>query len=85
MTEPQTITTDDVRALLNADTAARLVLIEGRVDVIDAAQLDTDEHRGALEVIDRDALVERLGEDPSAEQLAEQAGALTTSAQSLGG
>jgi NADH dehydrogenase len=85
MTEPQTITADHLRSLLDAGTGARLVLIEGRVDVVGAAQLDNDEYRGALEVTDRDSLAQRLGDDPSDEQLADEAGALTTAAQSLGG
>jgi len=86
MTEPQTITTDHVRALLDSDgDGASLRLIEGRVEVLDAGQLDTDEYRGALEVISRAELVESIGDDPTDDQLTQQADSLTASVQLLGG
>ena len=81
MTEPQTITVDHVRSLLEAergDTA--LALIAGRVEVVGPDQL-----AGTLEVISRDELVERVGPAPTDDALAEQAAALTTAVQTLGG
>ncbi|MBD8608726.1 hypothetical protein IFT73_17865 [Aeromicrobium sp. CFBP 8757] len=86
MTEPQTITIDHVHALLQQPSDdAVLGLVEGRVEAIDPDQLATDDYRGALEVISRRDLAERLGSDPTDEALAEQAGALTASVQQLGG
>ena len=86
MTEPQTITIDHVHALLQqpSDNAV-LGLVEGRVEAIDPDQLATDDYAGALEVISRRDLAERLGTDPTDEALAQQAGALTASVQQLGG
>jgi hypothetical protein len=84
MTEPQTITTDHVRALLAAQSGA-IVAIEGRIDVVDTDQLASDDYRGAFEVITRDELIERVGPDPSDEHLHEQAEALTVAVQSIGG
>lgn len=86
MTEPQTITPDHVRTLLDADDgAASLVLIEGRVEVLTADRLDSDEYRGAFEVVSRDELAGRLGPDPSDEDIAAEAGGLSTSVQQIGG
>jgi hypothetical protein len=48
MTEPQTITTDHVRSLLDAEPGAIIGLIEGRVDVIAADQVNSEEYRGDL-------------------------------------
>jgi len=86
MSEPQTITIDHVRALLDASTGeATLSLIEGRVEVIEAAQATKDAYRGALEVISRNDLEDRLSEDPSDTDLATQAEALSAAVQHLGG
>jgi hypothetical protein len=85
MTEPQTITIDHVRALLDAGPGAIIGLIEGRVEVIGAEQTDTDDYRGALEVITRDDLADRLGQDPDDSELAEQADQLSMAARTLGG
>jgi hypothetical protein len=83
MTEPQTITSEHLRRLLDAETdGATLGLIEGRVDLVEA---DSDDHRGAIEVISRDDLVERLGDDPTEETLVEQAEALTAVVHQIGG
>jgi NADH dehydrogenase len=82
----QTITTDHVHALLDADDSGTILgLVGGRVEVLDAAQRDSDEYRGALEVITRDELIDRLGDDPSDDQLAEQADVLTEALRLLGG
>jgi hypothetical protein len=85
MTEPQTITTDHVRALLDAAPGSTIGLIEGRVEVIGADSQGSDDYRGALEVITRDDLVDRLGEDPDDSELAEQADHLSQLARTLGG
>ena len=60
------ITVDDVRRLLDSDDShAVLVVIEGRVDVVGEADLGTEAYRGALQVIARDELSARLGDDYS--------------------
>lgn len=84
MTEPQTITSDHVHALLTREEGF-IVLVEGRVDVVDTAQLDSDSFRGALEVISRDDLDKRLGDNPSDDQVAQLADALTVAVQQAGG
>ena len=81
-----TISTDDVRRLLAADTAdAVLVLVEGRTEVIGAGQLASEQYRGALEVISRDDLAKRVGDAPSEHDLAEQAALLDSAVSELGG
>jgi hypothetical protein len=78
MTDPQTITPDHLRSLLDADSdTATLALLEGRIDITDADQ--------GLEVISRQELAERLGADPTDDDLATLAGTLTAVAQELGG
>lgn len=84
MTEPQTITSDHVRSLLKQEDGF-IVLIEGRVDVVDAAQLDDDAFRGAIEVVSRDDLGKRLGDDPTDEQVGQLAKSLTVAVQQTGG
>jgi len=80
------ITADNVRQLLASDADAVLVLVEGRIDVIDPAALDTDEYRGALQVITRDELIEQAGaEQLSDRELLEQAVALDMAVAELGG
>ncbi|MGV0838255.1 hypothetical protein [Mycolicibacterium thermoresistibile] len=81
------ISTDDVRRLLAADSAdATLVMVEGRVEVISAGQLADPNYRGALEVITRRDLQNRIGAgEPSERELAEQAAALETALDELGG
>ncbi len=81
-----TITSDDVRSLLDADADAVLVLLEGRAQVVAGGDLDDEAHRGALEVISRADLVERTGgTDLSEHELAEQAGTLDATVTELGG
>lgn len=82
-----TISADDLRRLLTADADALLVLIEGRAEVIPREALDDDAFRGALEVISRDALLERTGgaTDLDDAGLAAQAAALDTEVTELGG
>ncbi|MCX2929142.1 hypothetical protein ORI20_02565 [Mycobacterium sp. CVI_P3] len=80
------ITADDVRRLLDRQTDAVLVLVEGRIKVVEPAELDTDAYRGALQVITRAELVEQAGgEQLSDRELAEQAAALDTAVSELGG
>ncbi|WP_431238070.1 hypothetical protein ACQ86B_26285 [Mycolicibacterium aichiense] len=80
------ITPDDVRRLLDADSDAVLVLIEGRTEVVGPSALDTDDYRGALQVITRAELIEQAGgEQLSDRELSEQAAALETAIAELGG
>ncbi|MBB3748679.1 hypothetical protein FHT44_001140 [Mycolicibacterium sp. BK634] len=80
------ITADNVRQLLDSEIDAVLVLVEGRIHVIDPAALDTDEYRGALQVITREELIEQAGgEQLSDRELLEQAAALEMAVDELGG
>jgi hypothetical protein len=81
-----TISTDDVRRLLQTDAQdSVLVLVEGRTEVIAAGQLDSDRFRGALEVISRDDLAKRLPDAPSDHDIAEQAALLDAAVNEMGG
>ncbi|MGE2833272.1 hypothetical protein [Mycobacterium sp. SMC-4] len=82
-----TISTDDLRRLLDAGPDATLVLIEGRTKILTAGDSDSDENRGALEVISRAALLERTGGSTnlSESELTAQATALDTAVTELGG
>jgi hypothetical protein len=81
-----TISTDDVRRLLQADEAdSVLVLVEGRTEVIGAGQLASDQYRGAFEVISREDLAKRLGDAPSEHDVAEQAAQLDAAVSEMGG
>jgi hypothetical protein len=80
------ISTDDVRRLLQSDEPdAVLVLLEGRAEVIAGGRGDSEQYRGALEVISRSDLVKRLGDAPSEHDVAEQAALLDTTVSELGG
>ena len=80
------ITADNVRRLLASDTDAVLILVEGRIEVIDPSELDSDEYRGALQVITREELIEQAGgEQLSDRELLEQATALDMAVAELGG
>ena len=79
------ITAENVRQLLASETDAVLILVEGRIHVVDPAALDTDEYRGALQVITRDELIERVGSEPlSDHELVEQADVLDMTVAELG-
>ena len=81
-----TITSGDVRQLLESDDDAVLVLIEGRAEVVRGDEVDDDAHRGALEVISRADLIERTGSaELSDHELEEQAGTLDATVSELGG
>ena len=80
------ISTDDVRRLLQAEGKdAVLVVIEGRTEVIGGGQLESEQYRGALEVVTRDDLVARVGAQPSDRELEEQASTLDAEVSQLGG
>ncbi|MGB3326644.1 hypothetical protein [Mycolicibacterium fortuitum] len=81
-----TISADDVRRLLASDVDdAVLVLVQGHTDVIAAAQLDSDDYRGALRVASRSDLVSRAhGAQMSEEQMAEEAAKLDSAVSNLG-
>jgi hypothetical protein len=79
------ISVDDLRRLQRAQQKdAVLVLIEGRIEVIGAGQLASDDYRGALEIVSQEDLVKRLGEAPTEHEFAEQAAALGTAISELG-
>ncbi|MGV0749513.1 hypothetical protein [Mycolicibacter heraklionensis] len=81
------ISADDVRRLLTAgETDTELVLIEGRIEIVPAAELASAAYRGALRVASRDEIVQRIGgrESVSARELEEQAEALNTAVRNLG-
>ncbi|MDX1874584.1 hypothetical protein SBI67_20900 [Mycolicibacterium sp. 120266] len=74
------ITKEDVSALLAADDDAKLVLVEGRTEIVAGSSSE------GLEVISRADLVVRMGNaEPSERELAEQAAALQTAVSELGG
>lgn len=80
------ISAQDVRALLESEEKnAVLVVIEGRVEVIGAGRLASADYRGALEVVARDDLVQRIGDSPSDREIEEQAAQLDTAVSELGG
>jgi hypothetical protein len=81
------VTADDVRRLLAADEPdATLVLIEGRVAVVNAVEMDSDAYRGALELVSRDELLSRIGRrELSERELEEQAESLDVAVRDLGG
>ena len=81
------ISAGDVRRLLeHDDPEAVLVLIEGRIEVVSPRQTDSPEYRGALQVISRDDLLQRIGaQDLSDRVIEEQAAILETTVAELGG
>ena len=80
------VTADDVRRLLAAEGDSVLVMVEGRVDVVAPAELDTDPYRGALQIITREELVHGAGgEQLSERELEEQASELDSAVSELGG
>lgn len=81
------IGTEDVRQLLASPGAdAALVVMEGRDAVVTPAELDSDEYRGALQVVTRQDLVQRVGHaELSDRELAEQAEELDTAVRNMGG
>jgi hypothetical protein len=61
------------------------VAIEGRIEVVTPAQLESDDYRGALQIATRDDVVQRAGgSELSDRELAEQAEDLDTAVRNLG-
>lgn len=81
------ISADDVRQLLqHKDADAVLVVVEGRAAVIGQSDTDTPQYRGALQVITRDDLLQRIGAvDLSDRVFEEQAAILDATVAELGG
>jgi hypothetical protein len=81
------ITAQDLRRLLDSDAQQPdLVLHEGTVEVVAAAELQSERYAGVLQVVSRDALVEQLGgTDVSDLALKEMAARLDTEVSNLGG
>lgn len=78
---------DDLKRLLQSDRPdAALVLVEGSYVVADREKLATDALRGALPVVTRDELLERVGERPIRERdLDEVAAMLSAAVDNRGG
>jgi hypothetical protein len=81
------ISADDVRQLLQDENAdAILVVVEGATAVIAKSDSDSPQYRGALEVISRDDLLQRIGAaDLSDRVISEQAAILDATVAELGG
>ncbi|BBY63851.1 hypothetical protein [Mycolicibacterium helvum] len=80
------ITADDVRRLLDSPTDAVMVLVEGRIEILDPSALGAKQYRGALQVVTREELIEQAGaEQLSDRELLEQAAALDMAVAELGG
>jgi predicted ATP-grasp superfamily ATP-dependent carboligase len=86
MSNPLTVNAEDVRRLLACEEGdAALVAIEGRIEVVTPAQLESPDYRGALQIATRDDVVERAGgAELSDRELAEQAEELDTAVRNLG-
>ena len=80
-----TISSQDLRRLLDGDEGSILVLVEGRVEVVTEDQKSDDAFRGALEVISRSELLDRIGSRSREDRLEAQAAALDTAVNELGG
>lgn len=82
-----TVEVDDVRRLLDSEEAdAVLVAIEGRVEVVTPAELDSPDYRGALQIATRqDVLQSAGGTELSDRELAERAEELDVAVRNLGG
>lgn len=80
------VSAEDVRRLLDRqDEDAVLVAIEGRIDVASAAELESPDYRGALQIATRQEVLERAGGAQLSErELAEQAEELDTAFRNLG-
>jgi hypothetical protein len=86
MSNPLTVKAEDVRRLLASREAdAALVAIEGRIEVVTPAQLESADYRGALQIATRDDVVRLAGgTELSDRELAEQAEDLDTAVRNLG-
>lgn len=80
------ITADDVRGLLRADADAVLVLVEGHTAIISLADLESPPYLGALQLVTRAELVDRVGSSELSErELVELAADLDTAVSEMGG
>lgn len=81
-----TVSTDDVRRLLTSgEDDAVLVALEGRIEVVTPAQLESDDYRGALQIATRQEVLDRAGgAELSDRELAEQAEDLDSAVRNLG-
>jgi hypothetical protein len=86
MSKPSMVNAEDVRRLLAAqEPDAALVAIEGRIEVVTPAQLDSADYRGALQIATRDDVLQQTGAaELSDRELAEQAEDLDTAVRNLG-
>lgn len=64
---------------------ATLVLVEGRHVVADRDELASDALRGALAVVTREELLDRVGEDPAGRELDVVAAMLASAVDNRGG
>lgn len=82
-----TVEVDDVRRLLDsAEADAVLVAIEGRVEVVTPAELDSPDYRGAFQIATRQDVLQRAGgAELSDRELAERAEELDVAVRNLGG
>ncbi|MFI9006565.1 hypothetical protein ACIGNX_04925 [Actinosynnema sp. NPDC053489] len=81
-----TVKASDLRALLTSDLPdPTLVQVEGRVEVVQVDDLDTDPYRGALLLLSRAELLGRgVDESTSDVELERQAATISTAVNDLG-
>ncbi|GHH33556.1 hypothetical protein [Lentzea cavernae] len=80
------IPVQDLEQLLRSTKPeAALVLVEGRYVVADHDELATDALRGALSVVTRQELLDRVGEHPAGRELEEAAATLSSAVDNRGG
>ncbi|GAB2972189.1 hypothetical protein [Saccharothrix stipae] len=82
-----TVKARDLRALLTSDLPdPNLVLIEGRLEVVQVDDLDADHFRGAMLLLSRAELLARgVDENSPDQELERQAAAVSTAVNELGG
>ena len=82
-----TVKASDLRELLTSDLPdPNLVLIEGRLEVVQVDDLDTDPLRGAMLLLSRAELLARgVDENSPDDELERQASAVSTAVNELGG
>ncbi len=82
-----TVKASDLRELLTSDLPdPNLVLIEGRLEVVQVDDLDTDRFRGAMLLLSRAELLGRgVDENSPDAELERQAATISTAVNELGG
>ncbi|MFT7837529.1 hypothetical protein Q5530_15410 [Saccharothrix sp. BKS2] len=82
-----TVKGSDLRELLASSTPdPTLVLVEGGLHIVQVDDLDTDAYRGALLLVSRQELLARgVDENSPDEVLEQQAAAVSTAVNQLGG